>query len=58
MVDITFLLDVAVKQRHFTSQNHWNRKLLEAHQQRMIHSLRGHAYEHSPFYQQFHTGLS
>ena len=58
MVDITFMRDVIVKQRQFKSQEHWNRKLLAEHQQRMIHSLRGHANAHSPFYQQFHTGLS
>ncbi|GCE18694.1 phenylacetate--CoA ligase family protein [Dictyobacter kobayashii] len=57
MVDIKFMLDVVMKQRQFKSQDHWNRKLLEAHQQRMVHSLRRHAYENSPFYQQFHTGL-
>ncbi len=57
MVDIKFMLDVVVKQRQFKSQDHWNRHLLEAHQQRMMHSLRRHAYEHSPFYQHFHTGL-
>src|SRR6266516_1172346 len=55
MVDIKFMLDVVVKQRQFKSQDHWNRHLLEAHQQRMMHSLRRHAYEHSPFYQHFHT---
>src|SRR5438552_2470879 len=58
MVDITFMLDVVVKQRQFKSQEHWNRKLLQEHQQRMMHSLRRHTYEHSPFYQHFHTGLS
>ena len=57
MVDIKFMLDVVVKRWQFTSQDHWNRKLLEAHQKRMVHILRRHAYEHSPFYQQFHTGL-
>ena len=57
MADITFMLDIVVKQRQFKSQEHWNRELLEAYQQRMMHSLRRHAYEHSPFYQQFHTGL-
>jgi len=58
MVDITFMRDVIVKQRQFKSQEHWNRKLLAEHQQRMIHSLRGHANAHSPFYQQFHSGLA
>src|SRR6266516_814378 len=57
MVDVKFMLDVVVKQRQFKSQDHWNRKLLEAHQQRMVHILRRHAYENSPFYQHFHTGL-
>jgi putative adenylate-forming enzyme len=57
MVDVTFMLDVVMKQRQFQSQDHWNRKLLEAHQQRMVHSLRRHANAHSPFYQQFHAGL-
>lgn len=58
MVDLTFLLDVVAKQRQFKSQEHWTRSLLEEHQQRMIHRLREHASAHSPFYQQFHTGLS
>lgn len=56
MVDIRFMLDVIRKKRQFTSQDRWSRKLLEAHQERMIHSLRQHAYEHSPFYQRFHAG--
>lgn len=57
MVDITFMLDVVRKQRQFKSQDRWNRKLLEAHQHRMVHSLRRNAYENSPFYQHFHAGL-
>jgi len=57
MVDVTFMLDVVIKQKQFKSQEHWNRQQVEAHQQRMVHILRRHAYEHSPFYQHFHTGL-
>jgi phenylacetate-CoA ligase len=57
MVDITFMLDVVLKQRQFKSQDHWNRQQVEAHQQRMVHILRRHTYENSPFYQHFHTGL-
>lgn len=57
MVDVTFMLDVVMKRRQFQSQEHWSRKLLEEHQQRMVHTLRRHAYEHSPFYQYFHSGL-
>jgi phenylacetate-CoA ligase len=57
MVDIRFMLDVIRKKRQFTSQDRWNRKQMEAHQKRMIHLLRQHAYEHSPFYQRFHAGL-
>jgi phenylacetate-CoA ligase len=57
MVDVTFMLEVVVKRRQFKSQEHWDRKLLEAYQQRTVHNLRRHAYEHSSFYQQFHTGL-
>jgi phenylacetate-CoA ligase len=58
MVDVTFMFDVVRKQRQFKSQEHWNRKLLEAHQHRMVQNLRRHTYEHSLFYQHFHTGLS
>jgi hypothetical protein len=57
MVDIRFMLDVIMKKWQFTSQERWNRKLLEAHQKRMLHILRQHAHEHSPFYQRFHAGL-
>jgi len=57
MVDVTFMLDVVIKQKQFKSQEHWNRQQVEAHQQRMVHILRRHTYEHSPFYQHFHTGL-
>ncbi|GHO99639.1 hypothetical protein KSF_096870 [Reticulibacter mediterranei] len=57
MVDIRFMLNVIMKKRQFTSQDSWNRQQLEAHQKRMIHSLRQHAYEHSPFYQRFHAGF-
>lgn len=57
MVDIRFMLNVIRRKRQFTSQDHWSRTQLEAHQKRMIHSLRQHAYEHSPFYQHFHAGL-
>jgi phenylacetate-CoA ligase len=57
MVDIRFMLDVILKKKQFTSQDRWIRKQLDAHQKRMIHILRQHAYEHSPFYQRFHAGL-
>lgn len=57
MVDIRFMLDVIMKKRQFASQDRWNRQQIPAHQKRMIHILRQHAYEHSPFYQRFHAGL-
>jgi phenylacetate-CoA ligase len=57
MVDLKFMLNVLVKQRQFKSQDHWNRQQVEAHQKRMLEVLRRHAYDTSPFYQQFHSGL-
>jgi phenylacetate-CoA ligase len=56
MVDVKFMVEVALKQRQFKSQDRWNRQLLQAHQTRMVRRLRRHAYENSPFYQRFHAG--
>ena len=36
----------------------WTRGQLEAYQSESLHRLRTHAYAHSPFYQQFHKGLT
>jgi putative adenylate-forming enzyme len=36
----------------------WPRDQLLAHQQRELARLRAHAYQHSPFYQRFHAGLT
>jgi putative adenylate-forming enzyme len=36
----------------------WTRQQLEAHQAKALQDLRQYAYEHSPFYQKFHKGLT
>jgi phenylacetate-CoA ligase len=36
----------------------WTRPQLEAYQGQELHRLREYAYAHSPFYQQFHKGLT
>lgn len=36
----------------------WTRDQLETHQSQSLRQLRDHAYAHSPFYQQFHAGLT
>lgn len=38
-------------------RDHWTRQQLEDYQAHALHDLRKYAYEHSPFYQQFHRDL-
>ena len=57
-MDMQIVLSVLEKMRQFRSRDHWTRQQLEAYQADALRSLREYAYAHSPFYQQFHHGLT
>ncbi|MBV9228694.1 MAG: phenylacetate--CoA ligase family protein, partial [Chloroflexi bacterium] len=42
----------------YMQHDRWTRKLLEDYQARALQACREYAYAHSPFYQQFHQGLT
>jgi putative adenylate-forming enzyme len=44
--------------RRLCQRDRWTRQHLEVHQARALLLLREYAYAHSPFYQQFHKGLT
>src|SRR6266566_5968693 len=56
-MDIQIVLSVLAAMRRLRPRDHWTRQQLEAHQADALRDLRGYAYAHSPFYQQFHQGL-
>ena len=56
-MDIQIVLSVLAEMRRLRPRDHWTRQQLEAHQADALRDLRGYAYAHSPFYQQFHQGL-
>ncbi len=57
-MDIQIIWSVLSAMRQFRLRNHWTRQQLEAHQADTLRNLRDYAYAHSPFYQQFHHGLT
>jgi phenylacetate-CoA ligase len=57
-MDIQIVLSVLAEMRQFRRRDHWTRPQLEAHQADALHNLREYTYAHSPFYQQFHQGLT
>lgn len=44
--------------RQFHERERWTRFQVEAYQRKSLERLRGYAYSRSPFYQQFHRGLT
>ncbi len=57
-MDIQIVLSVLSEMRQLRLRDHWTRKLLETYQTDALRNLRNYAYAHSPFYQQFHHGLT
>jgi phenylacetate-CoA ligase len=57
-MDIQIILSLVAQMRQFHPRDHWTRQQLEAHQADALCSLRDYTYAHSPFYQQFHHGLT
>jgi len=57
-MDIQIILSLVAQMRQFHLRDHWTRQQLEAHQAGALRSLREYTYTHSPFYQQFHHGLT
>src|SRR5215469_8203897 len=42
----------------YLNHDRWTRQQLEDYQARALQACRNYAYEHSPFYQRFHRGLT
>lgn len=57
-MDIHILLKLLNMLEQFHMRDRWTRQQLEAHQARSLRHLREYAYAHSPFYRQFHEGLT
>jgi phenylacetate-CoA ligase len=57
-MDIQIVLSVLAEMRQFRLRDHWTRQQLESYQADALRNLRDYAYAHSPFYQQFHQGLT
>src|SRR5215467_7573687 len=57
-MDVQIVLSVLSHMRQLRPRDHWTRQQLEAHQADALRKLREYAYAHSPFYRQFHRGLT
>jgi phenylacetate-CoA ligase len=57
-MDIQIILSVLSEMRQSRPRDHWTRQQLESYQADALSNLRDYAYAHSPFYQQFHQGLT
>jgi putative adenylate-forming enzyme len=57
-MDFQIVLSVLSKMRQFRPRDRWTRQQLESYQADALRSLREYTYAHSPFYQQFHQGLT
>lgn len=57
-MNVQILARVLWLRRRLRRHDRWTRQHLEAHQTRALLLLREYAYVHSPFYQQFHKGLT
>jgi phenylacetate-CoA ligase len=58
MMNVQVIARLLWLRRQFRQRDRWTRQQLEAHQARTLHLLREYAYARSPFYRQFHQGLS
>jgi len=57
-MDIQVVLSVLLEMRQFRPRDHWTRQQLESYQADALRNLRVYTYAHSPFYRQFHQGLT
>lgn len=57
-MNILFLLKLMNTLNQLRQHERWTRPQLEEHQAKSLRRLRDFAYERSPFYQQFHKGLT
>jgi putative adenylate-forming enzyme len=57
-MDVQIVLSVLSHMRQLRLRDRWTRKLLESCQADALRNLREYAYAHSPFYQEFHHGLT
>jgi phenylacetate-coenzyme A ligase PaaK-like adenylate-forming protein len=55
---VTLVSAVLAYRRRLRRRDHWTRARLLAHQERALATLRTHAYVKSPFYRDFHAGLT
>lgn len=58
MMSIATILTVLPTLRQLRKREHWTHEQLEAHQAQTLSQLRKYVYEHAPFYQRFHRGLT
>lgn len=57
-MNIQIMLKLLHQLEQLRRRERWTRPQLEAYQTEALRRLRAHAYEHSPFYRQFHQGLA
>jgi len=57
-MNISMMLALLSTLRQWRQRDRWTRQQLVAHQASALDLLRRHAYAHSPFYHQFHRGLT
>ncbi len=57
-MEMQIMLSVLSHMRQFRLRDHWTRQQLEVYQADALRNLREYAYAHSPFYQEFHQGLT
>ncbi|HEX2729781.1 MAG TPA: hypothetical protein VHM16_08495, partial [Rubrobacteraceae bacterium] len=58
MVNTRLISKLLWKRGRLRRRDHWPRERLDAYQARALYLLREHAYARSPFYRQFHRGLT
>ncbi len=57
-MELSIMLKLLHTLEQLRQHERWTRTQLEAYQAAQLRRLRGYAYMHSPFYQQFHKGLT
>jgi len=57
-MNIQIMLKLLNTLEQLRKHERWSRQQLEAYQTKALHDLRQYAYERSPFYQDFHKGLT
>lgn len=57
-MNLPIMLKLLLKLGQLRRHEHWTREQLEAYQAEQLRRLRTYAYTHSPFYRQFHNGLT